>query len=198
MKDILIATTNEGKFHEISSFCKDLPYNFLKLQNLGLENEVVEEPFLTTAENAIQKARFFAEKSSLPTIAEDTGFFVEYLNGEPGVHAKRYAPTEKERNENILNALQGVEKNKRKAYFENSTCFFDLTTSSFSVFKGVVKGLISEKVNTESRTGMGYDSIFFYEPLQKNFSELSIAEKNLVSHRGQALAKLKAALAAVN
>ncbi len=191
MKDILIATTNEGKFNEIKSFCSDLAYNFLKLSDVGLENEVVDEPFNSTEENAVQKARFFAQKSNLPTVAEDTGFFVDYLNGEPGVHAKRYASTAKKRNSIVLEALQGVPKEKRGAHFETSTCFFDPSNNSFSVFKGLVKGLISEEIKNGAREGVGYDNIFYYEPLQKNFSDLTVAEKNSVSHRGQSLSKLK-------
>lgn len=188
---ILIATTNQGKFTEFTSQFSDLKFEFVHLNDVGLGDIDLEEPFETTWENAIHKARFFGAKSGLVTIAEDTAFYVEALGGKPGVQAKRFAPTSGERNQKIIDALKGVPNEKRTARFVTHACFYNPMRNSFSVFEGAVMGKITESAIEGAREGMGYDSIFYYPPLEKTFAELSIAEKNSVSHRGQAIRQIK-------
>jgi XTP/dITP diphosphohydrolase len=189
---ILIATTNEGKFHEIVNFFSDLHFNFVNLKQAGLDKYEVEEPYDTTWENALMKAKFYAEKSGLLTLSEDAALYVDAMNGAPGIRAKRFGATAKERNEKILTALKNVSTNKRTARFELSACLYNPHNHSFSIFNGEVKGLVSNKeIGQSLHKGMGYDPIFYYPPLKKNFSELTTAEKNTISHRGQALLKVK-------
>ena len=191
MKKILIATTNEGKFHEIVNFFSDLHFNFVNLKQVKLDKYDVDEPYDTTWENALNKAKFYAKKSGLLTLSEDTAFYVDAMGGAPGVKAKRFGVTASERNQKILTALKNIPAKKRTARFELSACLYNPDDNSFSMFNGEVKGSISQKETSESTKGLGYDSIFYYPPLKKNFAELTVAEKNMVSQRGQALLKVK-------
>ena len=191
MTKILIATTNLGKFAEFFAEFEDLNFVFVNLKDLKLDKMEVPEPFSTTWENALYKAKVFAQKSGLPTIAEDTAFGVDYLKGEPGVRAKRFGNTAKERNKKILVLLKGVPKNKRGAYFQTTAVFYDPKKDFTAIFKGLVKGQITTKIIGQHQEGMGYDAIFYYPPLKKTFAQLPLLEKNRVSHRGQTIIRLK-------
>ena len=191
MKKILVATTNTGKFTEITAELADLNFNFINLKNLGLDKFDVDEPYSTTWQNAMEKAKFFAKKSKHITIAEDTGLFVKYLNGAPGVKAKRYGATVKERNEKLLKKLKNAPQKKRGAYFESSGCIYDPHTENFSIFIGRAHGTIAKTISHSVREGMGYDSVFWFPPLKKTFAELPMLDKNRVSHRGQMISQLK-------
>ncbi len=191
MQKLLIATTNEGKFHEIVNLFSDLQFTFVNLKQVKLDKLDLEEPFDTTWENALHKAKFFAKKTGLLTIAEDTAFCVDFLKGLPGIKAKRFANTAQERNDKVLQALKNAPTKKRGAYFETHACLYNPNTDVFMVFPGKANGQIVEKIHSNFRVGMDYDSIFYYPPLKKTFSDLSVAEKNTVSHRGQALLKVK-------
>lgn len=190
MQKILIATTNAGKFHEMISFFNDLHFKFVNLNDIELGNLDAKEPYDTTWENAIEKAKFFAKKSGLITISEDTAFYVRHLDGKPGVKAKRWAETPEESNQKIIRLMKNVPRAKREAYFETHACVYNPSNDVFAVFPGRVDGFITENDKIDFRPGMNYDSIFYYPPLKKNFSELSVAEKNTVSHRGQAAVKI--------
>lgn len=191
MKKILIATTNIGKFQEFTAQFEDIPFCFVNLKQARLDKDETDEPFETTWENAARKAKYYAQKSGLLTIAEDTAFFVDYLNGEPGIKAKRFGKNAFERNKKIINLLKGALKNERGAYFETGGCVYDPTNESFNVFIGKARGVIAEKEIISAREGMGYDSIFYYPPMKKCFAELSIADKNHVSHRGKVIHQIK-------
>ncbi len=189
---ILIATTNLGKFNELVLEFQDLPFTFINLADCGLASVEADEPFGTTEQNAIHKARFYAQKSGLTTIAEDSGLFVKYLKGEPGVHAKRYAPTDRERIQKILAALRGVPLNKRQAWFESTSCLYDPKTDSFTVFVGKTTGHITEKPSrTKARPGLEYDAVFYYDEAKKIGTALTTEEKNLISHRGKVANQIK-------
>lgn len=188
---ILIATGNPGKFEELASHFADLPFTFLSLKDVGLDKIDLEEPYDTTWENALHKAKFFGEKSGLVTIAEDTAFYVTKLNGMPGVKAKRYGKDDAERMGKILSGLKDVSLDERTAYFEAHGCVYNPTNGSFSLFSGKVDGVIAESVRGEIRDGMTYSSLFVYPPLKKSFAELSVAEKNTISHRGKLARQIK-------
>ncbi len=191
MKKILIATTNKEKFKEIMFELQDLQFNFVNLKDLKLDTIEVEEPHDTTWQNALEKARFFAKKTGLLTIAEDTGIFIKHLKGAPGVKSKRFGPTGVDRNKKVLELLQGVQEKNRGAYFETSGCLYDPDQESFSIFTSTVSGFIAKDMDTKVKNDMGYDSIFYYPPLKKRFSEISSLEKNNVSHRGKMIVQLK-------
>lgn len=191
MKKILIATTNNEKFKEMIAELEDLQFNFINLKDIGLDKAEAEEPHHTTWQNAWEKAKFFAKKTSMLTIAEDTGFFVDYLNGAPGVKAKRYGAIAAIRVRKILKNLENVPDKKRQAHFEAATCFYDPDTDNFSIFMGRADGIITKKITRPPKDGLEYDAIFWFPPLKKTFAELSLLDKNKVSHRGQMIGRLK-------
>lgn len=192
MTTILIATTNPGKFKEYMVEFADLPFKFVNLKDVRLHKTEIDEPFTTPYENAIHKARFFAKKSGLPTLSDDTGLFIKALEGAPGVKARRFGATPEECRAKVLRGLSGVPAAKRTAYFETVICFYNPKTDATASFHGRVNGLIAKKeVKAKPREGMMYDSIFYYPPFKKTFAEVPATEKNLVSHRGQAALQMK-------
>lgn len=193
MKEVLIATTNQGKFEEIVAQLKNLPFKFLNLKSTKIKNGIViDEPHKTTWENALRKAKYYAQKTNLITVAEDTAFYVNYLKGRPGIKAKRFGKTAEERNNKVLKLLSGVPKSKRQAYFLTHGCVYNPTNNDFHIFQGQVDGFIAEKMsNDKLREGMTYDLIFFHPPSKKLFSKMSLAEKNKISHRGQLIKQIK-------
>lgn len=191
MRKILIATSNMGKFTEIIAELDDLQLDFVNLKEIKLDKFEADEPHGTTWQNALEKAKFFAKKSGLITIAEDTGLFVNYLNGDPGVKAKRFGATPIERNEKLLEKLKGVSDKKRGAYFETTGCVYNPHTDNFSIFIGRTNGKISQKFNRKLKTGFGYDAVFYYPPLKKLYVEMPLLEKNMVSQRGKMVSQLK-------
>lgn len=188
---ILIATTNIGKFNEFASNYADLHLNLVNLKDLGLHKIDLEEPYKTTWENALHKAKFFGDMSGLLTIAEDTGIFVKKLGGGPGVKSKRFGQTAEERNAKILKLLKSAKGKNRSAYFETSGCLYEPQSGTFHMFRGRAEGLVTAKCVGCHREGMGYDSILYYPPLKKTFAEMSIEEKNTVSHRGKVIGQIK-------
>lgn len=191
MREILVATTNMGKYLEIVNEFKGLPFKFMSLRDVNVGDQEPEEPFETTWENAVFKARYYALKSKLLTIAEDTAFGIDHLSGAPGVKAKRFGSTPLERNQKIIRALIGVPVSGRKACFTTSACVYDPQNNNFSIFNGRIDGEIAEEISQDSRSGLGYDSIFYYPPFKKCFAEISLERKNSVSHRGQIMTQVK-------
>ncbi len=191
MIKILFATTNEGKFKELLTEVGDLPFKFVSLKDVGLSGYLVDEPFETTWENAVHKSQEYGKKSGLITFSEDTGFFVQALKGAPGVKAHRYANSPNERVSKVLQSLKNVPEKKRQAYFEASGCLYNPKNDSFTILRGKVKGFITTRMIGQNELGMTYDAIFYYPPLKKTFSQISIQDKNLISHRGKIINQLR-------
>jgi XTP/dITP diphosphohydrolase len=191
MNKILIATTNEGKFKEIAMEFSDLPFEIINLKSLGLEKEIFNEIYQTTRENAIGKAEYYAKKSGLLTLAEDSGFFVEYLGGRPGVASKRFAKNGMARCKKVLKMMLDVPKKNRGAYYEANICLYNPQNNNFSVFNGKVNGFVSETIIGTVNEYLDYDSIFYCSKFRKNFSQIDTIKKNIISHRGQATAQAK-------
>ncbi len=188
---ILIATTNPGKFKELVFEFADLPFTFVNLTDCGLDTMPVDEPYNTTEQNAIHKARSYGKKSGLLTIAEDSGFFIDFLNGAPGAEVKLVAKTPEQRVQKILQDLAGVPTKKRTAYFETTACVYNPQTDSYSTFVGRAPGVIAQSITSGARPGMEYDSIFYYAGHKKIGALLTPQEKNLVSHRGKVASQIK-------
>ena len=189
----LVATTNQGKKREIEAELFKLPIRFLSLADLKIFESFPEtgETFL---DNARGKSLFYSRKWEGITLAEDSGLEIEYLNNAPGVHSARFsAPdaTDEKNNDKVLTQLDQVPDKKRKARFVS---FMVLSQNGIVIteLEGWVEGIITEERRGEN--GFGYDPLFFYPPLNRTFGQLSNKEKNKVSHRGQALLKLKAFL----
>jgi XTP/dITP diphosphohydrolase len=190
MTDLLIATANQGKFVEIAAVFKDLPFRLIPLRDLPGAPSVVEdaETFLA---NARKKAHTLARWSGKVTLADDSGLVVEALEGRPGIHSARYAgdnATDEENRQKLLRELDGIPAEKRTAAF---VCVLVLATpeGEEDVTEGRVEGRIAESPKGEN--GFGYDPLFFVPSLGKTTAELSLDEKNKISHRGKALNALR-------
>lgn len=149
----------------------------------------IEEGGATFDENAYEKASFTAKVLGLPALADDSGLVVDALGGAPGVHSARYAgpnATDAENNAKLLREMEG--RANRVAAF---VCVISVAVPSGAAltYEGRCEGLISEVPAGES--GFGYDPLFYYPPFNRTFAELSVEEKNRISHRAKALGELK-------
>ena len=192
MTDLLVATTNQGKFAEVQAFLKSLPLTILSLESLGQWPAVVEDG-VTFEENALKKARTLAEYSGMLTLADDSGLEVDALNGAPGVYSARYAGedgNDDENNEKLLSELTGVPEEKRSARF---VCALALCAPEV---RGVKEWTVRESCEgriafeLKGQYGFGYDPLFFYPEFGRTFGEIDRETKATVSHRGKALKKL--------
>ncbi len=182
---IIFASNNKNKVQEIQN---QVPTSIqiVTLEEIGCTEEIAETG-KTLEENAIIKANYVTEKYGLPCFADDTGLEIDALNGEPGVYSARYAGEDKNADKNIDLVLQklGTSTN-RKAQFK--TVIALNINNQQHLFTGIVEGEIrNEKTGTN---GFGYDPIFEPENLGKTFAEMTIDEKNKLSHRGRAVEKL--------
>lgn len=183
--DLLFATSNKNKVIEIK---KVLPkeFNIKSLDDIGFCEEVPENEN-TIEGNAIFKANYIYKKYNLNVFADDTGLEVDSLNGKPGVHSARYAGISKNSTDNINKLLKKLKNKKnRKARFK--TIIALILNSKIHTFEGVVEGIITKKPKGEN--GFGYDPVFIPSGYTKTFGELSIEEKNSISHRSLAMNKL--------
>lgn len=181
---IVLATGNKNKVKEIKELLKDAPVEIRCLADYGHLPSVVEDGD-TFDENAYKKAYHYARVLGLPCLADDSGLVVDALDGRPGVHSARYAgenATDMDKCDKLLREMEG--KKDRKASF---VCVLSLATPGGPAltWEGSCEGEITTERHGES--GFGYDPVFFYPPLGKTFAEVSMKEKNKVSHRGRAL-----------
>jgi XTP/dITP diphosphohydrolase len=187
----LLATKNKGKLAELEAVLGDQGVEFTTLADFEDLPDVVEDG-RTFAENALKKAAHFSSLTGMQTIADDSGLAVDALDGEPGVHSARYAPSDAERIDRLLRELSIVEAPEdRAARFVCAICLFLSPDRQIEV-EASVSGVITDL--PRGNKGFGYDPIFFYPPMKKTFAELSREEKNRVSHRARALEKLKGAM----
>lgn len=187
---LVLATNNRDKITEIRHLLDDLPVTILTRDDF-LEFPDPDETGATLVENAIIKAKAIAEFCGHPALADDSGLEVDALNGAPGVYSSRYAGeyvTYADNYSKLLRDLEGVQREKRTARFR---CVIAIawTPDDIETVDGAAEGLITEDI--AGTRGFGYDPVFFYPPLDKRFSEMTIDEKNRVSHRGLALQKAR-------
>ena len=183
---IVLATHNKGKMLEINNLLSS-SYEVLTLDHFPNIKEIPETG-KTLKENAFIKARTVFEMTGLPSLADDTGLEVESLGGDPGVYSARYAGEQASYQDNcekLLKNMMRVPKEDREAKFRTVIAYKD-DNRELSC-DGSVKGEIAQ--SPKGSFGFGYDSVFYYPPLEKTFAELSEEEKNSISHRGRALRK---------
>lgn len=188
---LILSTGNIHKLKEIREILKDLPVEVLSKKDLGFEKFDVEEDGDTLEENAVKKAKVLAQKVNGIVMADDTGLFVDYLKGMPGVYSSRYSgenATYEENNKKLLKELEGVPIEKRTAYFETVIA---IVTENGEV--KTVSGKCKGKIGFEARgnKGFGYDPLFIVDDYDKTFAELGEDIKNKISHRAKALEKFK-------
>ena len=188
MKRIVIATKNPGKLREMKDAFRGLPIEILSLTDFGELPDAVEDG-ATFAENASIKARFFREKTGLACLADDSGLEVEALNGGPGVHSARFAgyhADDDANNKKLLDELEKIGIKKSKADYRCVLSFIDVDGSEIQT-DGVVFGTI--KAIPKGVNGFGYDPYFYIDEV-KTMAEISLEEKDKISHRGAALRKM--------
>ncbi|MGE7841431.1 XTP/dITP diphosphatase [Lysinibacillus sp. NPDC093712] len=189
MKQVVIATKNKGKAKDFEALFAPLGYEVVTMFDVA-PNMEIEETGTTFEENAVLKAEALAKELATIVIADDSGLAVDALNGEPGVYSARYAGDHDDEANmvKLLQNLQDVEENKRTARF---CCCIAIAGPEFettTVF-GTCEGVIArEKRGTN---GFGYDPVFFVPSLNRMMAELSPEEKGAISHRGNAIRKLK-------
>lgn len=190
-KTLILSTGNIHKVEEIKDILKDLSVEVLSKKDLGLQNLSIEEDGITLEENAIKKAKVLAKKVKGIVVADDTGLFVDYLNGMPGVYSSRYSGknvTYEENNKKLLRELKGVPLEERTAYFET---IIAIVAEDGKV--RTVSGKCEGKIGFEPKgnEGFGYDPLFIVDGHDKTFAELGENVKNKISHRAKALEKFK-------
>jgi len=201
---LLVATRNDGKAREIRELFSGLPFQLVFPQEQFLERLPEEgdlEQGMSFAENAVAKARYFAKRSGLPAVAEDSGLEVDALEGAPGVHSARYAhlygkagrgtgegELDAANNALLLERLAGVPDERRTARYRCVAAFVETPTAAPQLVEATTEG----RVLTEPRGagGFGYDPLFFSTDLGMSFAEAPPAAKHRVSHRGRAFRAL--------
>lgn len=193
MKRIIFATGNQGKMREIRKILGDLNVEIVSMKEAGISVDI-EEDGATYEENALIKARAVAARTGDCVLADDSGLEVDRLGGEPGVHSARYLGEDTPydvKNASLIKRLEGVPDEERTARFVCAIAAVlpggrELTT------RAAIEGRIGHEERGSG--GFGYDPIFYVPELQKTTAELTEEEKNLVSHRGQALRLMKGEL----
>ena len=185
MSELLLATNNKGKMREYKHMLKGLPFELVSPAEVGINAEV-DEVGESLEENARLKATTLARQSRLLTLADDSGLEVDALGGEPGRLSARYAgegASDRDRVEYLLSRLKDVPKEERSARFR---CVIAIANPDGEVefCSGECPGVIALEPRGEE--GFGYDPIFYLPELGKTMAELTLEEKNRVSHRGRA------------
>ncbi|MCS7070535.1 MAG: RdgB/HAM1 family non-canonical purine NTP pyrophosphatase [Anaerolinea sp.] len=192
---LLIASTNAGKLREYDQLLADLPFTLINLKTLGLDGLEVDEPYLTFAENAVHKARTYARASGLLTLADDSGLIIDALDGRPGVHSARYAPTAEARIARVLHELEDIPDDRRTARFVCVIAVADPRDDSVIQAEGRVEGRIARIPGTGT-TGFGYDPIFIPAGYSVPMSDVTPEIKNAIDHRGSAARAIRPQLIA--
>lgn len=190
---IVFATSNAGKMREIREILKDFGAEILSLKEAGADVEIVEDGDTFEA-NAKIKAKTVWEKTGGIVLADDSGLEIDYLNGEPGVYSARYMGEETSyeiKNWNLIQRLNGIEEEKRTARF---VCVIAavLPDGRTVSARGTMEGVIAHE--PAGVGGFGYDPILMLPEYGKTSAELTMEQKNAISHRGKALREMKVVL----
>lgn len=189
MKSIVFATSNPNKVREVKAVLNNA-FDIQGLKDIGCSEEIPETT-PTIRGNALQKARYIHQHFGVDCFAEDSGLEVEALNGAPGVHTAYYAGPERDADANMDKVLTNLaHTNNRKARFV--TVIALILDNQEYVFEGIAPGKIAMKKTGEG--GFGYDPIFIPDGFNISFAEMAPEAKNAISHRGKAVAQLKAFL----
>lgn len=185
---IILATHNIDKCKELQKSLNNSSIEIVTLKTYPNIGEIVEDG-QTLIENAFIKSRTVFNLTNIPTISDDTGLFVDALDGEPGIYSARYAGencTYVDNVNKLLNDMSNIKKSLRSATFKTVVTY--VSKDLELVAEGSVKGFITEKPKGEN--GFGYDPIFNVEKLNKTFAEMTMNEKKSISHRSKAINNL--------
>lgn len=185
---LLFATTNQGKLREAYRILGGFSIDLLSVSDFKeLQNVVVEESGETFEENSLLKAKTYGDLAQILTVAEDAGLIVDALDGLPGVKSARFGSDGNKRNQKLLKMLR--DKEDRTARFVSVFCLYNPQTGKTDYFRGEIKGKIAKEVRGSH--GFDYDYVFIPDGYEKTFAELGDKVKNKISHRKQAIEKLK-------
>lgn len=193
MRELLVATKNQGKLREIRELLKDLDVKVSSLADHPDYPDIVEDG-KTFRANAVKKAKVIGEFTGKLVLGEDSGLEVSALGNKPGIYSARFSapnPTDEKNNQKLLMSLKNVSMSKRQARYR---CFAALCEGKKLV--GVVDGSVSGRIAFEEKgaNGFGYDPLFFLPKYKQTFGELDPRIKAKISHRAKALKKLKVLL----
>ena len=196
MQKIVLASNNKGKVREFGEMLSTLNMEVIPQATFNIED--ADETGLTFVENAIIKARHASAIAGLPAIADDSGLEVDFLNGAPGIYSARYSGEGAKDEKNLLkllDALKDVPEEKRTARFQCVLVYMRHAEDPTPLIcQGTWEGIILTEPQGEN--GFGYDPVFYVPTHNCSSAQLSSDEKNVLSHRGQALKKLLTALKA--
>lgn len=190
MKRLIFATGNQNKMREIREILADLPVEILSMKEAGIEADIVEDG-KTFEENAIIKAKAIMELIGELVLADDSGLEIDYLNKEPGIYSARYMGEDTSyhiKNANLIQRLEGVPDEKRTARFVCAIAAV-FPDGRRKTVRAAMEGRIGYEEKGEN--GFGYDPIFYLPEYGCTSAELSMEEKNRISHRGKALCLIK-------
>lgn len=185
---LVLATQNKGKLREVKEILSD--FEIVSTSDLNIFDDI-EETGTTFEENAYIKAKYIAEKTGKITIADDSGLEVDYLGGEPGIYSARFAgedATDEDRNKKLISLLKDVPFEKRTARYVCSIAIVYPDGEHYT-FTETCEGYIIDEAQGDG--GFGYDPHFYFEDFKTTLANVSLEEKNKVSHRSKALMKLK-------
>lgn len=192
---MILASSNKHKLDEIMAITKDFGIDLMTMMDAGLGDMDIEENGSTFEENSYIKAKAVVDATGMAAIADDSGLEVDHLNGGPGVYSARYSGIEKDydaNNKKLMLELQGVPDDQRTARFVSVITML-WPDGKQIVVRGEIEGLIGYK--EIGSNGFGYDPLFIVPSKGKTFAELTADEKNSISHRANALFKLREELA---
>jgi len=187
---IIFATQNAHKMVEIKQILSDLPYEVVSMGEVGIDIEVIEDG-ITFEENAAKKAKEIMEVTGEIVLADDSGLEIDFLNKEPGIYSARYLGEDtpySEKNAIILDRLKEAKGDARSARF---VCVIAAAYPDGEVItaRGTMEGVIADKIM--GANGFGYDPIFYVPKYGKTTAEMPSEVKNSISHRGNALRKMR-------
>lgn len=185
MKTIVLATKNQGKLKELKKATKDMAIKIFSLSDFPNCPDCPETGD-TFEENACQKALFYESYTSLPCLADDSGLEVAVLKGAPGVFSSRYAgenATDDQNNEKLIEELKNVSYEKREGKYRCVLAYAEHGKIA-ATFEGTCEGKIL--LIPHGKGGFGYDPYFYLENLEKTVADITIEEKQKISHRGKA------------
>jgi XTP/dITP diphosphohydrolase len=193
---IVLASGNAGKIRELQEMLAELDMQIVPQRELNIGD--IEETGLCFVENAILKARHAASESGLPAIADDSGLEVDLLNGAPGIYSARFAgetATDASNNRKLLELLGDAPLQQRSARYQCVIVYMRHATDPTPIIcQGSWEGHIALEAKGDG--GFGYDPLFYLQELNCHAAEIDKQQKNLISHRGKAMAELLAKLAA--
>jgi len=197
MSELLLASQNPGKLNEMRLLVEGLPFRVVGPRELGLL-EAPDETGTTFRENAAIKALAYARLSGRLTVADDSGLSVDALGGAPGLYSSRFGgegASDRDRNLLLLEKLRGQPFERRGARFTSAVAVAQGGELLFQAQESVL-GFIADDMRGDN--GFGYDPLFLYPPFGRTFGELRREEKDRVSHRGKAFARLREFLAGLH